>query len=726
MQDKKFKKLVIDLLAQAETYLNEYFGYTSFRPGQKEIIQNIIGQTNTLGILPTGGGKSICFQIPALVLPGTAIVISPLISLMKDQVDALLTAGIPAAYINSSLSSDEYHHIMAGIRHGEYKLVYVAPERFGSLAFLELLNDVPVSAIVFDEAHCISQWGHDFRPSYRSVVSQVESMDQKPVVAALTATATRDVADDIRRLLNIGEENTFITGFARENLAFHVMKGVNKRDFILQTIGKHKNEAGIIYTSSRKETDQLYQFLIGKGYSASKYHAGLKEAERKKSQNAFVYDEADIMIATNAFGMGIDKSNVRYVIHYNLPRNIEAYYQEAGRAGRDGDESFCYLLFSPQDIQLQKFLIEESSMDPQKMEQEYSKLKDMVNYCHTEKCLQSYIVDYFDENAGFAKCGKCSSCLDDRTSMDITQEALMIFSCIKRMGERFGVTLTAQVLKGSNNKRIRDMKFNELSTFGLLKNRKEKDIVDIMNYLLAEGFLALTDGKYPTVKLSAKAVPVLKGQEKIGMKIKEPEVVREEEENSELFELLRTLRKKLADEERVPPYVVFADTALKEMSRCFPITKDMMLNIKGVGQMKFDKYGEHFIKEIQGFVEENNISIETPVTEKTAKEDEPLDDRPSYQISYDYYLDGVPISEIAKRRNFSPITIQEHILRSVREGYKIDWSAIFDEAEEKLVLQAADKVGRDKLKPIKEELPDGIDYFKIKAVLVKNGMKEQR
>ncbi|WP_436373157.1 DNA helicase RecQ [Cytobacillus sp. BC1816] len=712
------------MLAQAENYLKKYFGYTSFRPGQQEIIQNILSQTNTLGILPTGGGKSICFQIPALVLPGTAIVISPLISLMKDQVDALSLAGIPAAFINSTLSSAEYQHVVAGIRNGEYKLVYVAPERFGSKAFLELLNGISISAIVFDEAHCISQWGHDFRPSYRSVVAELNSLNQKPVIAALTATATRDVADDIRRLLNIGEEHTFITGFARENLSFHVLKGVNKRDFLLQTIKKHKNEAGIIYTSSRKETDQLYQFLKSKDCSPAKYHAGLKEEERKEAQDAFVYDESDIMIATNAFGMGIDKSNVRYVIHYNLPRNIEAYYQEAGRAGRDGVDSTCYLLFAPQDIQLQKFLIDESSLNQQKMEQEYSKLKDMVNYCHTEKCLQSYIIEYFDENADPLRCGKCSSCLDERTSMDITQEALMIFSCIKRMGERFGITLTAQVLKGSNNKRIREMNFNKLSTFGLLKNRKEKEIADMINYLLAEDYLVLTDGKYPTVRLSASVVPVLKGQKKLFMKISEPVPVQETEENNELFEMLRKLRKKIADEENVPPFVVFTDASLKDMSRYFPVSKDMMLNIKGVGQMKFEKYGEDFIQAIREYAEVHDISPKQ-AAEAPSKTEEPIDDRPSYQISFDYYKDGDSIKEIAKKRNFSPITIQEHIFRSIREGNVIDWSDIFNETEEKLVLEAAEKAGRDKLKPIKEELPEEIDYFKIKAVLVKDELLKQ-
>ncbi|MCM3093843.1 MULTISPECIES: DNA helicase RecQ [unclassified Cytobacillus] len=717
-------ELVINLLAQAENYLKKYFGYTSFRPGQQEIIQNILSQTNTLGILPTGGGKSICFQIPALVLPGTAIVISPLISLMKDQVDALRTAGIPAAYINSTLSSEEYQHISAGIRNGKYKLVYVAPERFGSMAFLELLNNISINAIIFDEAHCISQWGHDFRPSYRSVVSELGNLNQEPVIAALTATATQDVAEDIRRLLNISEDNTFVTGFARDNLSFQVLKGVNKRDFILQTLNKHKNEAGIIYTSSRRETDQLYQFLKGRNCSVAKYHAGLKEEERKKAQDAFVFDESNIMVATNAFGMGIDKSNVRYVIHYNLPRNIEAYYQEAGRAGRDGEDSICYLLFAPQDIQLQKFLIEESSLDPRKMEQEYSKLKDMINYCHTEKCLQSYIIDYFDENAEAIRCGKCSSCMDERTSIDITQEALMIFSCIKRMGERFGVSMTAQVLKGSGNKRIRELNFNKLSTFGLMKNRKEKEIADMINYLLAEGYLVLTDGKYPTVRLSENAIPVLKGQKKLSMKISKPVLVQEADENIELFEMLRRLRKEIADKENVPPFVVFADTALKEMCRYFPVTKDMMLNIKGVGQMKFDKYGEYFIQAIKEFAEEHDISP-MPSAEPPSMTEESQDDRPSYQISYDYYMDGMSIREIAKKRNFSPITIQEHIFRSVKEGNAIDWSDIFNETEEKLVLQAAEKAGKDKLKPIKEELPDEIDYFKIKAVLVKDELQKQ-
>ena len=526
------------MLKQAKNALEQYYGYTDFREGQEEIIENILNGKNSLGILPTGGGKSICFQIPALLFPGTTIVISPLISLMKDQVDALTASDIPATFINSSLSQKELREQTDLIRQGAFKLVYVAPERFDSDYFVDVLNSIDIPLIAFDEAHCISQWGHDFRPSYRSIVSSLKKLKQNPVIVALTATATPNVADEICSLLQIEHQDTFKTGFARENLSFQVVKGVNKRDFIVNYLNGHRNQSGIIYTSSRKETDGLHQYLSIQGYSVAKYHAGLREEERKQAQDQFVYDEKEIIIATNAFGMGIDKSNVRFVIHYNLPRNIEAYYQEAGRAGRDGEESECYLLFSKQDIQLQKFLIEETNLNSEKREQEYHKLNQMIRYCHTEECLQSYIIRYFDQTSQVMNCQKCSNCTDQREKVDITREAQMIFSCCKRMGERFGVTLIAQVLKGSSQKRIRELGFNELSTYGLLRSQKEKDIVDTINYLLTEDYLHLTDGKFPVVKVTPKAVPVLKGEETVWMKKTVTPVMEIDEraENQDLFE----------------------------------------------------------------------------------------------------------------------------------------------------------------------------------------------
>jgi ATP-dependent DNA helicase RecQ len=712
------------MLDEAKTLLQQYFGYPEFRDGQREIIENIINRKNTLGILPTGGGKSLCYQIPSLLFEGTTIVISPLISLMKDQVDSLSTAEIPATFINSSLNNQELKERISLIRQGAYKLVYAAPERFESAHFIDMLNSIKIPLIAFDEAHCISQWGHDFRPSYRSIISSLRQLNHHPVIVALTATATENVAEDICSLLQINTEDTFKTGFARENLAFHIIKGTNKRDFIVQYLLKKPKQSGIIYAASRKETDHLYTFLTAHGFSCAKYHAGLNEAERKKAQDQFVYDEIDIMIATNAFGMGIDKSNVRFVLHYNLPKNVEAYYQEAGRAGRDGEESECWLLFGAQDIQLQKFLIEETSLDFAKREQEYHKLNQMVMYCHTEECLQSYIIRYFDHEHPPIQCGKCSNCKDTREKIEITREAQMVFSCCKRMGERFGVTLIAQVLKGSGQKRIRELGFDQLSTFGLLRNRSEKDIIDMINYLLAEGYLLMTDGKYPVVKVTHKAVPVLKGSETVMMKINPaPDTfVAESEENPELFEILRLLRKELADQEHVPPFVIFADSTLKEMCRYYPVTEAAMLQIKGVGQTKFAKYGEVFSKAINQFVHEHEIetnSIIIPATPEKHMNAE-QEEEPSHLISYQSYINGMTLEEIARKRQLTSITVQKHIIRSVQEGKPLNWTEIFDGETEQRVLNAIQLCGIEKLKPIWEALNGEIDYFVIQTIICKN------
>jgi ATP-dependent DNA helicase RecQ len=723
---------VVLMLKQAKHVLEETFGFSTFRTGQAEIIQHVLNKENTLGIMPTGGGKSLCYQIPAMVLPGTAVIISPLISLMKDQVDALHAAGVSATYINSSLSANEVNERFHEIAAGSYKLLFVAPERFESSSFLRALESINISLIAFDEAHCISHWGHDFRPSYRSIIPTIARLNLDAVIMALTATATEEIAEDIAKLLSIKPANTVLTTFARENLSFHVVKGANKRDFLSNFVQKRSQESGIIYTSTRKEADQLFEFLRKSQFSVAKYHAGLTESERQEAQEQFILDNTSIMIATNAFGMGIDKSNVRYVLHYNMPRNIESYYQEAGRAGRDGEESDCVLLFASQDVQLHKFLIEEGNLSEEQKTNEYARLQQMVQYCHTEQCLHTYFLDYFGDQNHHHDCEKCSNCNDNRDQVDITKAAQMIISCVRRMDEKFGVTLIAQVLKGSKNKRIKELGFEKLSTYGLMKEQREKDIVELIQYLLAEGYLRLTDGKYPVVQLTNKSVPVLKGETTVYKKMTIMSK-QESSDNNELFEILRSLRKKLADEEAVPPYVVFSDATLREMSAYYPITEQAMLMIKGVGRAKFDKYGEAFLQVVVDYTEEHDIEPIERKTEtgwmpdtnknvetKRASIDEQFEGTPSHLISYQLYHDGMSIKEIADVRGNKPYTIQQHIFRSVKEGKSLNWDEIFNSDIEQLVLEAKETTGADRLKPIKEALPDEIDYFTIQAVLVKN------
>ncbi|MFW6283620.1 MAG: DNA helicase RecQ [Minisyncoccales bacterium] len=577
--------------------LENYFGYESFREGQEEIINNILKDKNTLGVMPTGSGKSICFQIPALCRKGVTIVISPLISLMKDQADSLKSLNINADFINSSLSRREIVERIIKTKRGEYDILYVAPERLRSNRFIKGLKKVNITSIAVDEAHCISTWGHDFRPSYRLIPNLISKADN-PTVSAFTATATKEVREDIINLLGVPSENAVITGFDRPNLNFKVVKEPDKRDFIIQYLKLNKKDSGIIYAATRREVESLANYLNEEGFSATPYHAGIPKEQRKEAQEDFVYDKVKTIVATSAFGMGIDKSNVRYVIHHNMPKNLEEYYQQAGRAGRDGLESDCILLFSPSDTRLPRYFIEKADAPPEIKKLKFKKLQQIIDYCHTPSCLRSYILDYFDANNNIKNCNHCSNCNNKKKIIDITEEAQKIISCVYKMNESHGINMVAWVLKGSKRKKVLENNFNKLSTYGIMKDLKIKKIKNLINFLIAEKYLELEGGKYPTVSWTNKSKPILKGEGKVKRRII-PQEITKVRDSDKLFEKLRKLRTKIAREEGYPPYIIFNDDTLQEMIEKGPKNKKEMLKIKGVGSVKFKKYGEQFLKKIK-------------------------------------------------------------------------------------------------------------------------------
>lgn len=576
-------------MERIKALLSEKYGYTQFRNGQEEIIQKVLQKQNVLGIMPTGGGKSICYQLPALVLEGLTLVISPLISLMKDQVDSLNEVGIPAAFINSTLSNLEMNERVRKAARGEIKLLYVAPERLESADFRELLRYVPIELLAVDEAHCISQWGHDFRPSYLKLAETIANFDQQPTIIALTATATPQVADDISNLLHISKENEIKTGFARENLAFQVVKD-QKDLYLTEYLKLNQGQSGIIYASTRKEVERLYHLLKHQQFSVGKYHGGLNDAERMQNQEDFLFDRIEVMIATNAFGMGINKSNVRFVIHAQIPGNLESYYQEAGRAGRDGLSSEAVLLYAPQDLQVQKFFIEQSQSESSYQQNEYTKLREMNQYGHTQMCLQRYILNYFGEDQ--PDCGKCSNCLDDRELVDITTDTQKVLSCVKRMGEKFGKALVAKVLTGSNDQKIKQWRFEQLPTYGLMKEYSQKEVSGLIDYLTAEHYLVPSEGQYPLLTVSEQGISVLLGKQEVYRK---QAPVKQLVADDALFEEMRSLRSQLAQEKNLPPYVIFSDKTLMELAEKQPQTSLEFLQIKGVGKSKLDNYGEQFL-----------------------------------------------------------------------------------------------------------------------------------
>lgn len=587
------------MLNKARQILQKFYGYEDFRPGQKKVVESLLNRNDTVAIMPTGAGKSICFQIPALLFEGVTLVISPLISLMKDQVDSLRQLGIAAVYINSSVSKAQLYKDLQDISAGFYKIIYIAPERLTPEYLPDSFKNLNISMVAVDEAHCLSQWGHDFRPSYRNILNFTNSLRIKPIISAFTATATPEVKTDIINLLGLKQPNVFVTGFDRPNLYFSVLRGEVKDKFVIDYVKKHQDEAGIIYVGTRKDVDALQVLLEIKGIKAGRYHAGMTDEERNQMQEDFLYDNLSVMVATNAFGMGIDKPNVRYVIHYNMPKNMEAYYQEAGRAGRDGLSGNCILLYSPQDTQLQKFLISKSTESEIRQQLEYKRLQSMVDYCHTPQCLRAFILHYFGEFDVEEHCDNCSNCKLEGELIDITIDAQKVLSCVYRMHERFGVKMIAEVLKGSKSAKVKQFNFERLSTYGLMKERKLKDISDLILRLSAMQYLDITESQYPVVTLNELSWQVLRGQKKVWQKMV---IVKKAKAKGELFETLRSLRKELATKEKLPPYMIFSDATLTQMATDKPTDLELMKNIRGVGEFKLQKYGEEFLTVIKSYI----------------------------------------------------------------------------------------------------------------------------
>ena len=607
--------------------LKDVFGYDTFREGQEGLIDSTLAGRDVLGIMPTGAGKSICFQVPALLFQGITIVVSPLISLMKDQVAALNAAGVHAAFINSSLTEGQYRKAMEFAARGRYKIIYAAPERLMTDSFLALVNQVEISMVAVDEAHCIPQWGQDFRPSYLKIAEFIQVLPKRPVIAAYTATATRAVKEDILCILGLQNPFVAVTGYDRKNLCFAVEKPKDKIQALLDYLDKNREKSGIIYCNTRKNVEEIHRRLIQEGYPAVRYHAGLSDEEKKQNQEDFIYDRMPVMVATNAFGMGIDKSNVRFVLHFNMPKDIESYYQEAGRAGRDGEPGECVLYYAGQDVKTNEFLInqqmENEEFDREDMElireRNFERLRKMTFYCFTNECLREYILRYFGEYGG-NYCGNCKNCLTEFQDTDVTKEAESILKLVKTSGQRYGIQAVTDAVHGSDSAKVRQFHLNENTYYGVLKDRTIVRIRQILNDLLVKDYLVLTAGDYPVLRLGERGKAMLDGaEEQVLLKLpkEQPKMqssaksgkqkVTDEVKYPLLFERLRQKRYKMAQEAKVPPYIIFSDKTLRQMSTYLPVTKEEMLSINGVGNSKYEKYGEAFAEEIRNFIKENGI-----------------------------------------------------------------------------------------------------------------------
>lgn len=594
--------------------LKKYFGYDSFRSGQEEIITKILDKNDVLGVLPTGGGKSICYQLPALMMDGACLVISPLISLMKDQVDSLVENGIAASFINSSMTNEQYRTTLYKIRNGKIKILYISPERLENEFFIEFIKEIKISFLAVDEAHCISKWGHDFRPSYKLIPKIYSILDQKVQIVSFTATATKEVRDDIIKNLKLKKPFVKVTGFDRKNLFFEVRKPKDKLTYLKNYINNHDKESGIIYASTRKKVETIYKYLKKLNISVTIYHAGLKDSQKKQNQEDFIFDRKNIIIATNAFGMGIDKSNVRFVIHFNMPQDMESYYQEAGRAGRDGEKSEAILLFSGQDIVINKFLIKQNIY----YTHQKSKLKNLqtiINYVNTSECLRKFILNYFGEKIG-KDCGNCSNCLQKSKKVDVTIDCQKILSCIYRLDQKYGTSTIVACLKGSNSIDSKRKKLSEIKTFSIMKNQSEKYIKDLIGALIADNYIKVSGIEYPILKLTEKSKEVLFDKKKVYVKKIEKEeifkkekyinIIQEDDFDNELFLRLKKLRLVLSQKRNIPPFIIFSDNSLKDMSIKKPKTEEEFLQVKGVGNKKLLLYGDLFLLEIEEYINENS------------------------------------------------------------------------------------------------------------------------
>ncbi|MFO0794344.1 MAG: DNA helicase RecQ [Candidatus Brocadiaceae bacterium] len=703
------------------TTLHKYFGYTSFFPLQEDIIKEALNRRDVFVLMPTGGGKSLCYQLPALLFDGLTVVISPLIALMKDQVDGLLANGIPATFINSSLSYTEINGRKRSLANNEIKILYIAPERLFLPDFLEFLQGLKVCLVAIDESHCISEWGHDFRPEYRQLSILKDKFPQVPLMA-LTATATPVVQQDILTQLKLSDCKVFKASFNRKNLYYQIKPKENPYNQILHYLKDRKNESGIVYCQSRKTVENLATSLQKAGYRALPYHAGLTPETRTQNQERFIRDDVEIIVATIAFGMGIDKPNVRYVIHYDLPKSIEGYYQETGRAGRDGLKSDCILFFSYGDMfKIEHFILQKEAENERQVA--YKQLRELVSYCEGNICRRKLLLAYFGEIFNEPNCENCDACLEPKERFDGTIAAQKILSCVYRVDERFGINYVIDILQGAKNQKVLQNRHDTIKTYGVGKEYSQQQWHSFIRELIQLGYLKLDGDKYPILKLNEKSRNVLTGNEKVFLtkpeeKLKIHHVETDKEYDHALFDRLRSLRKRMADQEGVPPYIIFHDTSLKEMSVYYPQSLLALSNISGIGDQKLKKYGEIFVKEIGRYCEQNNI-IPKQTTYKypdvSTKQERAL----TTQTTLSLYQQNLTIQEIAQKRGLAPSTIASHLEKLILDGEDVSIDRMVNPEKQNHIRRALNESGAERLTPVKEKLGDAYSYEEIRLVRAK-------